>query len=210
MIKLAYCNVENLDLTKAYPLLPQNRKEKVDYFRFMKDKKLSSGAYLLLEKLLSEEDIIKPIFKTEKYGKSYISNYENIHFNLSHSGSMVACAISDTEVGVDVEYNDPTIDLDIAKHYFYNSEYDNIIKSDNPSNEFFNYWVLKESYMKYTGLGFNLELDSFEIIIKDRISLKNDKNKLKFNLFDIEDYKLAICSKYDVKNFTKYSVDDLI
>ncbi|MEE1133339.1 MAG: 4'-phosphopantetheinyl transferase superfamily protein [Methanobrevibacter sp.] len=210
MIKLAYCNVENLDLAKAYPLLPQNRKEKVDYFRFIKDKKLSSGAYLLLEKLLSEEDIIKPIFKTEKYGKSYISNYENIHFNLSHSGSMVACAISDTEVGVDVEYNDPTIDLDIAKHYFYNSEYDNIIKSDNPSNEFFNYWVLKESYMKYTGLGFNLELDSFEIIIKDRISLKNDKNKLKFNLFDIDDYKLAICSKYDVKNFTKYSVDDLI
>ncbi len=210
MIKLAYCNVENLDLAKAYPLLPQNRKEKVDYFRFIKDKKLSSGAYLLLEKLLSEEDIIKPIFKTEKYGKSYISNYENIHFNLSHSGSMVACAISDTEVGVDVEYNDPTIDLDIAKNYFYNSEYDSIIKSDNPSNEFFNYWVLKESYMKYTGLGFNLELDSFEIIIKDRISLKNDKNKLKFNLFDIEDYKLAICSKYDVKNFTKYSVDDLI
>lgn len=210
MIKLAYCNVENLDLTKAYPLLPQNRKEKVDYFRFMKDKKLSSGAYLLLDKLLSEEDITKPIFKTEKYGKSYISNYENIYFNLSHSGSMVACAISDTEVGVDVEYNDPTIDLDIAKHYFYNSEYDNIIKSDNPSNEFFNYWVLKESYMKYTGLGFNLELDSFEIIIKDRISLKNDKNNLKFNLFDIEDYKLAICSKYDVKNFTKYSVDDLI
>lgn len=210
MIKLAYCNVENLDLAKAYPLLPQNRKEKVDYFRFIKDKKLSSGAYLLLEKLLSEEDIIKPIFKTEKYGKSYISNYENIHFNLSHSGSMVACAISDTEVGVDVEYNDPTIDLDIAKHYFYNSEYDNIIKSDNPSNEFFNYWVLKESYMKYTGLGFNLELDSFEIIIKDRISLKNNKNKLKFNLFDIDDYKLAICSKYDVKNFTQYSVDDLI
>ncbi len=210
MIKLAYCNVENLDLAKAYPLLPQNRKEKVDYFRFIKDKKLSSGAYLLLEKLLSEEDIIKPIFKTEKYGKSYISNYENIHFNLSHSGSMVACAISDTEVGVDVEYNDPTIDLDIAKNYFYNSEYDSIIKSDNPSNEFFNYWVLKESYMKYTGLGFNLELDSFEIIIKDEISLKNDKNKLKFNLFDIDDYKLAICSKYDVNNFTQYSVDDLI
>ncbi len=28
MIKLAYCNVENLDLVKVYPLLPQNRKEK--------------------------------------------------------------------------------------------------------------------------------------------------------------------------------------
>ena len=63
MIKLAYCNVENLDLGKAYRLLPQSRKDKVDRFRFMKDKKLSCGAYLLLEKLLSEAGITKPEFK---------------------------------------------------------------------------------------------------------------------------------------------------
>ena len=42
MIKLAYCNVENLDLQKAYRLLPQSRKDKVDRFRFMKDKKRSA------------------------------------------------------------------------------------------------------------------------------------------------------------------------
>ena len=85
MIKVAYCNVESLDLKKAYDLVSQNRKEKIDFYRFEKDKKLSAGAYLLLKKLLEEEDITKPAFKTEKYGKAYISNYDNIHFNLSHS-----------------------------------------------------------------------------------------------------------------------------
>lgn len=209
MIKLACCNVKNLDLTKTYNLLSKTRKEKVDNFRFMKDKRLSCGAYLLLKKLLNEKNIINPVFKTEKYGKAYISNYENMHFNLSHSGNIVACAISDEAVGVDVEYNDPEIDLDIAKNYFYNREYESIQKSDNPSNEFFNYWVLKESYMKYTGLGFNLKLDSFEIVIKDEITLKDDTDHLKFNLFDIDDYKLAICSRYPVKKYTKYSVDEL-
>ena len=64
--------------------------------------------------------------------------------------------------------------------------------------------------MKYTGLGFNLELDSFEIIIDNEIKLKNDKNNLKFSLFNVEDYKLGICSKYTVNNYLRYSKTDLI
>ena len=185
MIKLAYTNVENLDLKKGYVLVSQNRKEKIDFYKFDRDKKLSCGVYLLLMKLLDEEGITKPIIKTEKYGKAYISNFEDIHFNVSHSNNMISCAISDRPVGTDIEYNDPQIDLNIAKQYFFNSEYENIMKSPNPPDEFFSYWVLKESYMKYTGLGFNLSLNSFEILKGKEIKLKNDKNNLKFGLFDI-------------------------
>ena len=209
MIRLAYCNVENLDLAKAYGLVSQDRQKKIDFYRFDKDKKLSAGAYLLLKKLLSHENITDASFKVEKYGKAYISNHENIHFNLSHSGKMVLCAISDMEVGIDIEYNDPAIDLNIAKNYFYNSEYLNIMNAENPSEEFFRYWVLKESYMKYTGLGMNLKLDSFEIIIKDEIKLKNNSANLKFNLFDIKDYKIGIASHYDVEKLTEYDVNEL-
>ena len=209
MIKLAYCNIENLDLKKAYPLVSKNRQEKIDFYRFSKDKKLSCGAYLLLKKLLCEKGITNPTFKTEKYGKAYISNYENIYFNLSHSGKIVLCAISDMEVGADVEYIDPEIDLNIARNYFYNSEYENIKKAENKPDEFFKYWVLKESYMKYTGLGMNQKLDSFEIIIKDKIMLKNDNLNLKFNLFDIENYKIGIASHYNVSDLIEYNIDEL-
>ena len=209
MIKLAYCNVENLDLKKAYGLVSKNRREKIDFYRFENDKKLSAGAYLLLKKLLSEENITNPLFKTEKHGKAYISNHENIHFNLSHSGKVVLCAISDREVGIDIEYIDPEIDLNIAKHYFYNSEYENIMNSENRFEEFFKYWVLKESYMKYTGLGMNLELDSFEIVIDDEINLKNDNENVKFNLFDIENYKIGIAGHYDVSELMEYDINEL-
>ena len=209
MIKLAYCNVENLDLKKAYGLVSKNRQEKIDFYRFENDKKLSAGAYLLLKKLLSEENITNPLFKTGKHGKAYISNHENIHFNLSHSGKVVLCAISDREVGIDIEYIDPEIDLNIAKHYFYNSEYENIMKAENRFEEFFKYWVLKESYMKYTGLGMNLELDSFEIVIDDEIKLKNDNENLKFNLFDIENYKIGIAGHYDVSELMEYDINEL-
>lgn len=122
---------------------------------------------------------------------------------------MILCAISNKEVGVDIEYIDPEIDLNIAKHYFYNSEYENIMNCENSSDEFFKYWVLKESYMKYTGLGMNLKLDSFEIIIDDEISLKNDTENLKLNVFDIKDYKIAATGHYDVSELYEVSVDEL-
>lgn len=209
MIKLAYCNVENLDLGKAYCLVSKNRQEKIDFYRFEKDKKLSAGAYLLLKKLLSEENITDPSFKTGKYGKSYISNHENIYFNLSHSGKVVLCAISDMEVGVDVEYIDHEIDLNIAQNYFYNREYENIMNAENRPDEFFKYWVLKESYMKYTGFGMNLKLDSFEIVIEDKIRLRKDNENLKFNLFNVKNYKIGTASHYDVSKLIEYDVGEL-
>ena len=209
MIKLAYCNVENLNLKKGYELVSKNRKDKIDFYRFEKDKKLSCGAYLLLKKLLSEKNISNPVFKSEKYGKTYISNHENVYFNLSHSGKMVLCAISDMEVGVDIEYIDDEIDLNIAKQYFYNREYESIMNAENRPDEFFKYWVLKESYMKYTGLGFHLKLDSFEIVVEDDIKLKNDNGNLKFNLFNIKNYKIGIASHYGVDNLIEINVNEL-
>lgn len=217
MIKVAYCNVKDLDLEKTYPILPESRQEKVDNFIFDKDKKLSSGVYLLLKKMLDEENIDDPIIETEKDGKPYISNYENIHFNMSHAGRMVACAISDEEIGIDIEKIDPLIDMKIAQTFFYNSEYDNIKKSDNRVDQFFKYWVLKESYMKYTGLGFLLDLDKFEIVIDDgetkvknqNPELKENEDDVKFSYFDLNQYKLAICSENEADEILEYNLEDL-
>ncbi|MCQ2977370.1 MAG: 4'-phosphopantetheinyl transferase superfamily protein [archaeon] len=239
MIKLFYSNIKDLDLNKGYLKVSSQRKSKIDNFRFEKDKKLSCGVELLLLKVLKDIGINNPIFKLDKNNKPYLSNYQNIYFNLSHSKDLIACGISDSPLGVDIEYNDPNIDLNIAKHYFFNKEYQGIINSKKPSDEFFNYWVLKESYMKYTGLGFKLELDSFEIKInknndtinKNTIN-KNTINKytnvyynninlvinnqtnnnIKFNLFNLNEYgyKLAIASKYDVKEIIEVDAKDLI
>ena len=74
MIKLAYCNVWDLDLEKAYPLVPPDRQEKIDYYRFNKDKRLSAGVYLLLKKMLDEVDIRDFKIKIDKNNKPYISN----------------------------------------------------------------------------------------------------------------------------------------
>ena len=63
--------------------------------------------------------------------------------------------------------------------------------------------------MKYTGLGMNLKLDSFEIIIEDEIRLKNDSKDLKFNLFDIKNYKIGIASHYDVSELIELDISEI-
>ncbi len=212
MIELFDWNIKDLNLKEGYLKVSNERRAKIDSFRFEKDKKLSCGVELLLLKSLNDIGIKNPIFKLDKNNKPYLANYNNIYFNLSHSEDMIACGISDAPLGVDIEYNDENIDLNLAKHYFFNKEYKAIINSEKPQDEFFNYWVLKESYMKYTGLGFKLALDSFEIKKnKDEIKLiiNNQVKDIKFSLFDVGDYKLAIASKYNVKEAIEINVDDL-
>ena len=63
--------------------------------------------------------------------------------------------------------------------------------------------------MKYTGLGMNLKLDSFEIITNKDIRLKNDNKNLKFNVFDIKDYKIAVAAHYDVSELFEVNANEL-
>ena len=146
------------------------RRNKAMSYRFMKDRCLSLGAELLLRDALCDFGIdrAEPLeFEYRKNGKPYLSGYDNIFFNLSHSGDYVMCAVSELEVGCDIQKMDKA-DMKLAERFFTEREYHAI--ADLPTEEerrdmFYRYWTLKESFMKVTGLGMQLALDSFEILI---------------------------------------------
>ena len=71
--------------------------------------------------------------------------------------------LSDCEVGCDIEKN-ANAPLEVAEHYFYHSELAYIKAAKNKDKAFFTLWTLKESYMKMTGRGMSLPLDSFEVV----------------------------------------------
>ena len=205
-------DVSELDLYKMQAFVSKERIEKANQYFHQKDKFLSIGAEILLNHVLSKIGIINPIFDTDNYSKPYLKNYPNVYFNLSHSEKYVACAVSDSPIGVDIEYiND--IDLTVAKHYFYGSEYEYILNNNNQKKAFFELWVLKESYMKMTGLGFRLALDEFCIEINDEIKLiHNDENTGKFGLWNVceGDYMLGLCSKNKVNEPVLINYSDLV
>ena len=183
------------------------RRKKVMSYRFMKDRCLSLGAELLLRDALCDFGIdrTEPLeFEYRKNGKPYLCGHDDIFFNLSHSGDYVMCAVSELEVGCDIQKMDKA-DMRLAERFFTEREYHAI--ADLPTEEerrdmFYRYWTLKESFMKVTGLGMQLALNAFEILIDDeaasdaRVSLTQhvDDHTYSFTEFDsIPGYKAAIC-----------------
>ena len=88
---------------------------------------------------------------------------DGLFFNVSHAGDYVVGVLSDCEVGCDIEKN-ANAPLEVAEHYFYHSELAYIKAAKNKDKAFFTLWTLKESYMKMTGRGMSLPLDSFEVV----------------------------------------------
>lgn len=187
---------------KQYQTVPAHRKEKIDRMRFDKDKRLSLGAWLLLTEGLSEIGIHDKEMDLSygTGGKPFLKKYPDIYFSLSHSEEAVMCAISDREVGCDVE-KVKDIDLKIAKRFFHEKEYEKIIGQSTKEERldmFYRFWTLKESFMKVTGLGMRLALSDFMIELgHDTIRVEQqvqEKAGFYFKEFDLKDgYQYACC-----------------
>ena len=185
---------------RFYSFVSPWRKEKTDRMRFMKDKCLSLGAGVLLEAALREAGVRDLQFSSEANGKPRLSLREDIRFNLSHSGTKVLCALSDHDIGCDVEQirdKGP----EIAERFFFREEYEalqNCRASEERRVLFFRFWTLKESFMKATGLGFRLPLDAFSVIPgAGGVTLRQqvDSRQYYFREYDLQDgYRYAVCS----------------
>ncbi|MBQ2642103.1 MAG: 4'-phosphopantetheinyl transferase superfamily protein [Lachnospiraceae bacterium] len=117
---------------------------------------------------ISRNDVIPDLMiERGQYGKPFFPSLPNVRFNFSHSGSWIACAFSDCEVGLDLQAHDQLrVDgLRIARRFFTHPEYQALValSSDQTAmkNLFFRFWTIKEAYLKYVGCGLYAEPDSF-------------------------------------------------
>ncbi|PKM52555.1 MAG: hypothetical protein CVV02_00010 [Firmicutes bacterium HGW-Firmicutes-7] len=146
-------------LEKIIRVLPLERRKKVRAFKFSIDQIQSAIGYmLLLYGLRLEYGIFEELaFSYGKNGKPYLKNYPNIYFNISHCKVGVVCAISDNEVGIDIEKVE-AFDLELGKYCCSPEELDRILSSNSPEAEFYSLWTKKESFLKLTGEGLNTDL----------------------------------------------------
>ncbi|MBN2533250.1 MAG: 4'-phosphopantetheinyl transferase superfamily protein [Spirochaetales bacterium] len=137
-------------------------------------------------------------FECNEYGKPFVMNIPDFHYNLSHSGKWVACAIDYEPLGIDVEGIRP-IDFSIAERFFSKTEYEDLIaKPEQEQLEYFyDLWTLKESYIKARGKGLSLPLSSFSIR-KDRTGItieSENEESWYFVQYPIDPgYKFSVCA----------------
>ncbi len=88
-----------------------------------------------------------------EHGKPCFLLHPEIEFNLSHSGDYVILAVSGIPVGIDIQEKKVT-DIDkLGKKVFSPEAYRAFLTHEDRQEEFFREWVLKESYVKWTGEG---------------------------------------------------------
>ena len=86
------------------------------------------------------------------YGKPYLLDYPEVHFNISHSGQYVASAVCDRSVGIDIQEIVP-YSVDVAAAVCNLEEMAYLKASTVPAREFARIWTKKEAFAKLTGSG---------------------------------------------------------
>lgn len=182
-------NLESLDQN-----ISEERIKKAERFTFVDDKKRCILAEILLRKVLNKLNVdtnnLNYIYNEN--GKPYLKD-SNYYFNISHSGEYVAVVVSDVEIGIDIQKIDD-INLNIAKRYFNQNEYQNIIKLDNQDSQidmFYDYWTCKEAYVKAIGKGLACEFNSFDIT-------GENFNYHLYRIDDYDGYKCCLCAKDEI------------
>lgn len=118
-------------------------------------------------------------FSRSRHGKPALDADagRGLRFNISHSGRLVVMAVArDMELGIDTEcLHSRALRPQFAERYFSPRELEDIhaLPDADRGIRLFEYWTLKEAYVKARGIGVSMNLDRFGFLIgdHDRIGL---------------------------------------
>lgn len=138
------------DYNRLYHRLSSERKRKVDEAKTNQRKAEELMAGSLLEEMLYEEigGHINLEYDYSDRGKPFLVG-SDLYFSLSHTRNVVACAVANQMVGIDVERRGRYNEL-VVKRYFTEQEYELLIDDDEIRMDiiFTVLWTAKEAVAK--------------------------------------------------------------
>ncbi len=158
-----------LDAYRA--LMSADEHERMARFVFDRDRRAFLMTRALVRTMLSRYAPVVPAdwrFVTNVHGRPEILDrppaVPDLRFNISHTDGLIACAVTiGREIGVDVEHTGRHLMHDVAGRHFAPAEVADLkaLPADEQQKVFFDYWTLKESYIKARGFGLALPLGDF-------------------------------------------------
>lgn len=185
MVHVYAADVSALSDPMEYPKvmegLPENRQKKILNAKQKQNRMQSLGAGLLLKQVLYRHGISLDTLGIDANGKPTV---DGICFNLAHSGNYVICAVSKSSVGCDIEQIQDAPKR-VAERSFSVEENAHLEQFSGAAynREFFRIWTKKESYLKMTGTGLRVPLDTLEV---EDCYLKE---------YEIPGYQVTVCAE---------------
>ena len=213
---LSFYEEIDVHLHPAYrKLLHPAEREQEPRFYFETDRRRYLVTRALLRTVLSRYAPLEPpqwMFSTNDYGKPEIANAQvrkqRLAFNLSHTRNLIVLGITrGRSLGVDVEnLRRRKASIEVADHFFAPQEVAALTAepAEKQQYRFFEYWTLKEAYIKARGMGLTLPLHKFGFHYSDDHSVKitidpdlgDDAARWQFWQFrPSPDYLAAICGE---------------
>ena len=146
----------------------------------------NTSSHEILKKGLNDLNIKEYEIKKNKYGYPYLSNINNLYFNISNKDNVSICVFSDVPIGVDIEK--PVYREKMLKRYFTFDEIKHLNNSNNKEYDFMKMWIIKEGYVKSLGIGINYGLNKVN-------SLKLEKNTI---IKKYKNYYYAVYKNYAI------------
>ncbi len=169
-------NITQAELLNKYKdLLNDDETKKQQRYKFTQDRHYALITRAFVRDLLSYYADIAPSdwrFDKGEKGKPEIINPPlPLRFNISHTKGLIICVVTlADDIGCDVENTTRTNDvLSIAERYFSSIETKELfsLPREQQRHRFFDYWTLKESYIKAWGSGLTIPLKDFSFILDD-------------------------------------------
>jgi 4'-phosphopantetheinyl transferase len=156
-------------------------------------KKQKIAADMLCRSMISEKCGIAPeciVFAKSENGKPYAVN-ANVFFSISHSADTVVCAVSEKEIGIDIEKT-RNIRLRVAEKFATEAEIGYI---GEDIDRFFEIWTLKEAFFKCKGTGLGSDIKSVCFEITEGIVSCSDNGYSLFFEKITDGYTCSVCIK---------------
>jgi 4'-phosphopantetheinyl transferase len=150
-------------------------RERAERFVFERDRLRFLVGRSMLRWVLSDYARVAPqawAFGENEFGRPEIVGPAcplPLRFNVSHTEGLVAVAVClERPIGVDVEHLERRVTaLELAERYFSPLEAADLRRCPDVERaaRFFDYWTLKEAYVKARGMGLSAPLREFSIVL---------------------------------------------
>jgi 4'-phosphopantetheinyl transferase len=202
-------------LDQYHGLLSPDERQRQSRFVFARDRHRYLVTRALVRTVLSRYADVAPAewtFTENAYGRPEIANDRSqareISFNLSHTSSLIVLGVAHRRaLGVDTE-NARTrhAPVEIADRFFAPEEVAtlHVLPEEHRQRRFFEYWTLKESYIKARAMGLSIPLDKFSFrFVNDRqfaisIDRDQDDSPSRWRLWQFSiagEYLTAVCAE---------------
>lgn len=195
-MKIYSINVNDLsdeDLRLGFEQMSDERKESVMRMQNKKKRNLRICADALCRKAISEfcgVNADEILIALSPFGKPYIKNLP-VYFSISHSGDFAVCAVSNEEIGIDIEQI-RQVHPRIHEKFCTESEAEYIRTTENG---IFKIWTLKEAYFKCIGTGLGADIKSVSFSVAgDKITCSKNGFELSFAHIE-KGYICSVCKK---------------